>query len=158
MSIKQLIHENIQSVGDYGATDEEVAIGLGIKASTACARRLDLEREGKVRDSGKRRFTTTGRSPREAIVWVACDLPIAQPRVAPKLPLWACRVFSVESEGRTVCGYMIVAAENEENAFSIAFARARREGFIPDARATGFRQVGSATIPGGPGVVHLVTE
>lgn len=54
--------------GDTGATNEEVAEGLGFLLQTVCARCRELQGSGAVRDSGKRRVTRSGR---DAVVWVA---------------------------------------------------------------------------------------
>lgn len=59
----------IRKCGARGATDNETQIALGMGAQTQTPRRLELERAGIVRDSGKRRKTAKGR---DAIVWVVC--------------------------------------------------------------------------------------
>jgi len=51
-----------------GATDEELALGLQIRESTARARRVELRDQGLVADSGQTRPTASGRA---AVVWVA---------------------------------------------------------------------------------------
>lgn len=53
--------------GDEGATDEEIGSALRLGGSTARPRRVELVAAGCVRDSGKRRPTTSGRA---ATVWV----------------------------------------------------------------------------------------
>jgi transcription initiation factor IIE alpha subunit len=49
-----------------GLTDEEIQHALGINPSTQRPRRIELVRDGKVRDSGRVRKTTSGR---DAAVW-----------------------------------------------------------------------------------------
>ena len=51
----------------HGATDEEISLGLDMKADTARARRVELRDAGHVHDSGTRRNNKSGRP---AIVWV----------------------------------------------------------------------------------------
>jgi predicted ArsR family transcriptional regulator len=60
--------------GPTGATDEEIALDLGIAPSTARPRRVELQRMGKAKDSGRRKKTEAGRP---AVVWIACDEPAA---------------------------------------------------------------------------------
>lgn len=57
----------VASQGDNGATDEEMQHRLGLRYSSECARRKELERGGWIEDSGRRRLTTSN-SP--AAVWV----------------------------------------------------------------------------------------
>lgn len=61
----------IEASGRYGATDDEIRIGLGLGHNTARPRRCELLAKGLVFDSGKRRLTESGR---QAAVWVAHDL------------------------------------------------------------------------------------
>lgn len=56
----------IGEAGQRGATDEEVAAGLGMLANTERPRRVELEEGGWVRDSGRRRDTASGTA---AVVW-----------------------------------------------------------------------------------------
>ena len=58
----------IASRGPDGAIDEEVALGLRIRESTARARRVELRDLGIVINSGQVRPTTSGRL---AVVWTA---------------------------------------------------------------------------------------
>lgn len=58
--------------GGRGATDEEIAAGLGLQADTARARRCELRDAGDVHDSTGRRATHSGR---RATVWLAADRP-----------------------------------------------------------------------------------
>jgi hypothetical protein len=53
--------------GDRGATDEEIREALGLRADTARARRCELRDAGRLRDSGQRRPTSSGRL---AAVWI----------------------------------------------------------------------------------------
>jgi len=50
-----------------GATDEQCQQALNLKPQTETARRNELVRDGLVRDSGRRRKTSSGR---RAIVWM----------------------------------------------------------------------------------------
>jgi transcription initiation factor IIE alpha subunit len=52
--------------GDRGATDEEIAIELKMRESTARARRVELRDGGQVRDSHNRRSSRAGRL---CVVW-----------------------------------------------------------------------------------------
>ena len=60
----------ITNRGDYGATDEEVALSLNMRGDTARARRCELRDASLVVKSDKRRPTTSGQS---AAVWIAVD-------------------------------------------------------------------------------------
>lgn len=48
------------------STDDELQVDLGLPPNTERPRRVELVRQSKVRDSGARRKTATGRN---AIVW-----------------------------------------------------------------------------------------
>ena len=63
----------IDGRGECGATDEEIAIALRMRRSTARARRVELRDGGQVRDVGRRRKTQSGR---DAIVWMATGKPL----------------------------------------------------------------------------------
>lgn len=67
-TLKQRVLTYIVSQGDYGAIDEEVQRALGMIGSTQRPRRGELQAEGLIVDSGRRRKTLTNRA---AIVWVA---------------------------------------------------------------------------------------
>jgi hypothetical protein len=56
------------SMGDHGATDEELQESIPMNPSSERPRRVELVKQGHVGDSGKRRPTTSGRS---ATVWIA---------------------------------------------------------------------------------------
>lgn len=51
-----------------GMTDEEIQLSLKLNPSTERPRRIELVRAGKVRDSGKKRATKSGRL---ATIWEA---------------------------------------------------------------------------------------
>ena len=51
-----------------GMTDEEIQLALRLNPSTERPRRIELVRAGKVRDSGKKRRTKSGRM---ATIWEA---------------------------------------------------------------------------------------
>ena len=57
----------IRSSAD-GLTDEELQLGIPMAQNTERPRRRELERAGKIRDSGRTRPTKSGRA---ATVWVA---------------------------------------------------------------------------------------
>jgi len=52
--------------GAHGGTDEEAQLALGLKPQSETPRRVELVRLLLVRDSGRRRRTSSGRS---ATVW-----------------------------------------------------------------------------------------
>lgn len=54
--------------GERGATDEEIAYALGMRESTARARRVELRDNGQVRDSLRRRRSCAGR---QCVIWIA---------------------------------------------------------------------------------------
>jgi len=66
--IRDRVLEFIAGRGPDGATDEETALGLRIRESTARARRVELRDQGLIADSGQVRPTTSGRA---AVVWRA---------------------------------------------------------------------------------------
>lgn len=49
-----------------GATDEQIQLALGMNPSTQRPRRIELLRAGSIKDSGRKRKTTSGRA---ATVW-----------------------------------------------------------------------------------------
>lgn len=59
-----------------GATDEEIALDLGIPANTLRPRRQELVRMGKVKASDHQRLSFSGH---KATVWVACDEAPGEP-------------------------------------------------------------------------------
>lgn len=58
----------IVSMGDYGATDDEIQIALIMAGNTERPRRRELVKAGDIVESGATRATTSGRA---AVVWVA---------------------------------------------------------------------------------------
>jgi len=56
----------IKGVGFHGATDDEIEVALKLGLNTIRPRRRELVLQGKVRDSGKRRPTRSGRA---ATIW-----------------------------------------------------------------------------------------
>lgn len=56
--------------GEHGMTDQEVEGVIGCVRSTNQARRLELQRDGLVADSGRTRLTPSGC---KATVWVATE-------------------------------------------------------------------------------------
>lgn len=67
-SIRRIMWEWIRDQGEHGATTEEVQLALGLRQSSASARRVELTHAGALRDTGRRRMTT---GEREAAVYVA---------------------------------------------------------------------------------------
>lgn len=65
--------------GWFGATIDEISEALDILTATVCPLRLDLEREGKIVDSGRRRDTRHGRP---AAVWIGAGIPQRGPAAA----------------------------------------------------------------------------
>lgn len=59
-----------------GATDEEMALDLGIPANTLRPRRMELVRMGKVEASDHQRLSFAGHP---ATVWVSCDHAPGEP-------------------------------------------------------------------------------
>lgn len=59
-----------------GLTDEEVQVRLRLNPSTQRPRRIELERAGLVKDSGRVRKTRSGM---RAAIWVATDKPYPDP-------------------------------------------------------------------------------
>ena len=68
-SIRARVLEYLQRQGPKGATDDEVQRALNLPGSTQRPRRVELIRDGMVRDSGRKRPTSTGRA---AAVFTAC--------------------------------------------------------------------------------------
>lgn len=63
----------VVEAGERGAIDEEIASALALKPTSARPRRAELVKMGCLKDSGKRRPTT---SARPAVVWVARQTPL----------------------------------------------------------------------------------
>lgn len=72
-SMARRVADYIAECGSRGATDEEIALALGLRDSTTRARRVELRDAGQVRDSTRRRKTRSGRL---SIVWTANDKPL----------------------------------------------------------------------------------
>lgn len=64
--MKALVFAFLVGRGPDGATDQEMQLGLGLHANSQAPRRVELQREGVVVNTGKRRKTTSGHT---AIVW-----------------------------------------------------------------------------------------
>ena len=69
---RQRVLEYLAGRGHAGATDHEIAAGLGMLPDTARARRVELRDAGLVRDSGQRRPSPTGHA---ATVWTLASVP-----------------------------------------------------------------------------------
>jgi hypothetical protein len=67
------VYDLVAGRGDRGATDEEIAVALRMRESTARARRVELRDGGQVRDSTRRRQSGSGRL---CIVWTATGKPL----------------------------------------------------------------------------------
>lgn len=66
-TLRARLYDWLAARGEQGATDEEAALALGMGGSTARPRRIELQRRGLVRDSGRTRPTQAGL---QAVVWV----------------------------------------------------------------------------------------
>ena len=60
------IYRFLREMGKFGATNEEMSIHLNMPIQTVCARNRELQLEGMVKDSRKRRLTKYAK---HAIVW-----------------------------------------------------------------------------------------
>lgn len=60
----------VQNMGAYGATDDEMIVGLGMLHQSVGPRRLELVEGGFLVDSGATRKTRTGQ---DAIVWIIAN-------------------------------------------------------------------------------------
>lgn len=74
---RQAVFSAIARKGEVGATDQEVEDWLGMDGSSVRPRRRELQLEGRVVDSGMKRFTRSGGS---AVVWVATARSITEVR------------------------------------------------------------------------------
>jgi hypothetical protein len=68
--LRERVYSALKRVWPEGLTDEQMQQALGMQGNTQRPRRRELEQRGLVRDSGERRFTTSGR---RAVVWVCND-------------------------------------------------------------------------------------
>ena len=66
--LRERVFRYVRLRGDHGATDVEISDGLGILRDSVRPRRLELERAGRLADSGRRRRTPSGRL---ATVWIS---------------------------------------------------------------------------------------
>jgi hypothetical protein len=64
-ALQRSVYEFLRTCGAFGATDEEIANGLGLNPSTARPRRIELARRGLIVEAGTRRTA----SKRAAVVW-----------------------------------------------------------------------------------------
>ncbi len=64
------VYHFIAQQGDEGATDHEVQAELGLTGDSERPRRWALERNGLIRNSGRKRKSPKGR---DAIVWIAAE-------------------------------------------------------------------------------------
>lgn len=67
-TLRDCVYNAIEEAGQWGLTDEQICERTGLNPSTARPRRVELERAGRVKDSGRRRATASGRA---AVVWIA---------------------------------------------------------------------------------------
>lgn len=68
-TLREMVLRVLEAAGQEGLTDDEMQRRLAMNPSTQRPRRIELVRQGFVRDSGRTRKTVGGR---EAVVWVAC--------------------------------------------------------------------------------------
>lgn len=68
--LRRKVYAYIASKGDYGATDEEIELGMSIPSNTSRPRRWELYREGKIKRTGSTRKTLSNRN---ADIWVVKD-------------------------------------------------------------------------------------
>lgn len=62
--------------GEYGATDEEMQLGIPMAANTQRPRRRECEQRGSVINSGRMRLTQSGK---QAVVWTLTSAPGTTP-------------------------------------------------------------------------------
>jgi hypothetical protein len=60
-SLKDVVYEAIKNAGKWGATVDEIMAAYSVSAGTVKARRVELERDGLISDSGMRRLSLRGR-------------------------------------------------------------------------------------------------
>lgn len=68
-NLRARVLEFIAARGPQGATNDEIAAGLGMLLQSVCARANELWARKQIRDSGRTRLSRTGRP---AKVWEAC--------------------------------------------------------------------------------------
>ena len=66
-SLRARVYRLIEERESWGATDIEIQNELNMDGNTERPRRRELQRAGKIKDSGRTRKTPSGRS---AVVWV----------------------------------------------------------------------------------------
>lgn len=66
-TLRAEVLRTVRAAGSDGATDDEIERRTGLRHQTASARRRELVLQGFLRDSGRTRATSSGRS---AKVWV----------------------------------------------------------------------------------------
>jgi len=86
-TLQKIVFGFIKSQRTFGATDEEMEAGTGLKHQTASPRRRELALMGAVYDSGRKRKTSSGCA---ATVWRANrgklrDVPVQGFRVRKKI-------------------------------------------------------------------------
>jgi hypothetical protein len=77
-TLRAQVYGHLRECGWMGATDEEIQLALGMDPSTQRPRRVELVRQGLVRDSGAKRETRSGR---EAGVWVVNNLGVTDSKL-----------------------------------------------------------------------------
>jgi protein involved in temperature-dependent protein secretion len=65
-----IIFDRFCTVASYGATDEEMQTMTRLNPSTQRPRRIELVKQGWIKDSGRTRATRSGA---QAVVWVLAD-------------------------------------------------------------------------------------
>src|SRR5579862_7683128 len=67
-TLRTRVLEFIADCGEHGATNDEIAAGLGMLLQSVCARANELWEQHAIADSGRTRLSRSGRP---AKVWVA---------------------------------------------------------------------------------------
>lgn len=98
MSDVKKILELFQLRGSYGLTDQEIEKSLGLRQSTASARRRGLVLSGKVVNSGGYRPTRSGN---KAAVWLLAGVN-RHPSILPMPPVAVKKTAKSAAEGRGV--------------------------------------------------------
>jgi hypothetical protein len=66
-AMREQVYAALAAAGDAGMTDEQIQDALNMGGSTQRPRRGELQKAGRVRDSGRTRPTRSGKP---AVVWV----------------------------------------------------------------------------------------
>ena len=83
-TIRQRVYNFVLNQGEFGTTDDEIEIALGLTHQTASARRRKLVQIGAVYKTEQRRKTRSGRN---ATVWRAIpDVDVTAPQGRPPKP------------------------------------------------------------------------